>query len=81
MTRANPTRPPSSDLDVTKKAVAASKLPYEAAAWLGQHRGADACEVLYGTLCPYSKADMMQLVSGVWSSMTKEQTEGNTVSA
>ena len=69
-----------SDLDVTRKAVVTSKLPYEAAGWLGKHRGSEACEAVYGTLCPYNKQDMMQLVSSVWSSMAKEE-DNNVLSA
>ena len=60
-----------SDLSDTDKAVVTSKLPYEVAGWLGKHRGSEACEAVYGTLCPYNKQDMMQLVSSVWSSMAK----------
>ncbi|XP_043195942.1 uncharacterized protein LOC122367138 [Amphibalanus amphitrite] len=61
------------DLDATKKTVAASKLPYEAAGWLGQHRGAEACEVLYGASCPFGKDEMMQLVSSVWADNTNKE--------
>ena len=75
------TRPVRSDLDATKKTVAASKLPYEAAGWLGQHRGAEACEVLYGASCPFGKTEMMQLVSSVWEDMDEEKEVDNTVNA
>ena len=65
-----------SDLDDGAKTVAtASKLPYEMAGWLGKTRGADACEVVYGTQCTYSKVEMMQIVSSVWSSVEAEEAE------
>ena len=59
----------------------ASKLPYEAAGWLGKSRGAGACEVVYGARCPYSKTDMMQIIASVWSSMGVEEANSNVVSA
>ncbi|KAF0297722.1 hypothetical protein FJT64_000538 [Amphibalanus amphitrite] len=69
------------NLTDTDKTVAASKLPYEAAGWLGQHRGAEACEVLYGASCPFGKDEMMQLVSSVWEDMDEEEEADNTVTA
>ena len=61
--------------------VAASKLPYEAAGWMGKYRGASACEIVYGTQCTYSKADMMQIVSSVWSSMEAEEANSDVLTA
>ena len=59
----------------------ASKLPYEAAGWLGKFRGAGACEVVYGARCPYTRTDMMHIISSVWSTMDAEEADSSGVSA
>ena len=75
------TWPVHSDLEGADKMVASSKLPYEAAGWLGKFRRAGACEVVYGTQCPYGKDEMMQVVSGVWTKMEAEEADSNVISA
>ena len=45
----------------------ASKVPYEAAGWLGKLRGAKVCEVAFGKSCPYTRENMMAVIKTIWS--------------
>ena len=55
------------DLKDLAKAQRASKVPYEAAGWLGRQRGAKSCEAAFGTSCPYSRQNMMAVVKTIWN--------------
>ena len=45
----------------------ASKVPYEAAGWLGKLHGAKFCEVAFGKSCPYTRENMMAVIKTIWS--------------